>query len=270
MGRLLLGLLRQTRRFGFQPAGIVAFVRDARAAVEFENPAGDVVEEVTVVGDRHHGAGEVVEEALQPGHRVGVQVVGRFVQQQHVRCGQQQAAQCDAALFAAGQVRDLGVPGRQAQSVGGDFELALQVMAVGCLQDRFELGLLGRQRIEVGVRLGVGGIDGIQAGLGVLDHANRFLDDFAHGLFWIELRFLRQVADVDARHGAGLAVELGVDAGHDAQQGGLARPVQAEHADLGAGEERQGDVLENFAFRRNDLAQPMHGVDVLSHGNECP
>ncbi len=184
------------------------------------------------MGDRYHGAREVMEEALQPGHRVGVQVVGRFVQQQHVRCGQQQAAQGDAALLAARQVRDLGIPGRQTQCIGGDFQLAFQVMAVGCLQDRFELGLLCGQRIEVGIGFGVGGVDGIQAGLGVLDHTNRLLDDFAHGLFRIELRLLRQVADIDPRHGAGFAVEL--------------------------------------ALRRNDLAQPVHGVDVLSHGNECP
>jgi hypothetical protein len=51
----------------------------------------------------------------------------------------------------------------------------------------------------------------------------------------IELRLLRQVADLDAGHGHGFALDLLVDAGHDPQQRGLARAVQAEHADLGAG-----------------------------------
>ena len=37
------------------------------------------------MGDGHDGAGVVVQEALQPGHGFGIQVVGRFVQQQHVR-----------------------------------------------------------------------------------------------------------------------------------------------------------------------------------------
>ena len=50
------------------------------AAVEFEDPAGHVVEEVTVVGNRHHGAVVVMQEALQPGHRLGIEVVGRLVQ----------------------------------------------------------------------------------------------------------------------------------------------------------------------------------------------
>jgi hypothetical protein len=69
---------------------VVALVGDAAAAVEFEDPAGGVVEEVTVVGDRDHGAGEVLEEALEPAHRLGVEVVGRLVEQQHVGLGQQQ------------------------------------------------------------------------------------------------------------------------------------------------------------------------------------
>ncbi len=76
----------------------------------------------------------------------------------------------------------LGVPGRQAQGVGGDFQLALQVVAVGGLQDGFQLGLLGGQRVEVGIRLGVGGVDLVQARLGVLDLADRLFDDLAHGL----------------------------------------------------------------------------------------
>ena len=82
--RLGLGFLGQAVGLRFQPAGVVALVGDAVAAVEFENPACDVVKEVTVVGNRYHGAGEIMQEALEPGHRVGVQVVGRFVQQQHV------------------------------------------------------------------------------------------------------------------------------------------------------------------------------------------
>lgn len=176
-----------------------------------------------------------MQEALQPGHRVGVQVVGRFVQQEHVGRRQQQAAQRHAALLATGQVFDLGVPWWQAQGVGGDFQLALQVMAVGSLQDGFELGLLGGQRIEIGVRLGVGGVYLVEACLGLLDLAYRLFDDITHRLGRIELRLLRQVADLDTGHRPGFAVDLGVDAGHDAQQRGLTGTVEPQYADLGAG-----------------------------------
>jgi hypothetical protein len=80
------------------------------------------------------------------------------------------------------------------------------------------------------------------------------------------MRLLRQVADVQFGHWTGFAVELGVDAGHDFQQGGLTRTVKAEYADLGAREKRQRDVFQDFPLRRNNFAQPMHGENVLSHG----
>jgi hypothetical protein len=67
-----------------EPAGIIALVRNAAAAIEFEDPAGHIIEEVAVVGDRDDGAGIVLEKALEPRHRLGIQVVGRFVQQQQI------------------------------------------------------------------------------------------------------------------------------------------------------------------------------------------
>jgi hypothetical protein len=79
------------------------------------------------------------------------------------------------------------------------------------------------------------------------------------------LRLLGQEADFDARLWAGFAENVGINAGHDAQQGGFAGAVQTEHADFGAGEERQGNVLEDFPLGRHDLAHAVHGVDVLGH-----
>ncbi len=52
--------------------------------------------------------------------------------------------------------------------------------------------------------------------------------------------------------------------GHDPQQRRLARAVVAEHADLGARQERQRDVLEHRLVRRIDLRQAVHREDVLA------
>jgi hypothetical protein len=122
------------------------------------------------------------------------------------------------------------------------------------------------QLVEVGVLLGVGGIHGFELGLGFHDFAHAGFDFLAHGLGRVELRLLRQVADRQVRHRRRFADDVLVDAGHDAQHGRFARAVQAEQADLGAGEEAEGDVLEDLAFRRHDLADAVHGEDVLGHG----
>jgi hypothetical protein len=92
------------------------------------------------------------------------------------------------------------------------------------------------------------------------------LDLLAHGLLGIKLRLLRQEADLDARHRVGLALEVLVEAGHDLQHRGLAGTIETQHADLGAREEGQRNVLDDFALRGHDLADPVHGVDEL-HGD---
>ncbi len=166
-------------------------------------------------------------------------MVGRLVQQQHVGRRQQQAAECYAALLATGQVLDLCVPGRQAQRIGGDFQLALKVVAVGGLQNGLQFALFGSQCVKVGIGLGVGGIYFVQPGLGILDFADGFLDDLAYGLVVVQLGFLRQVANLDARHGACFALDLGVDTGHDPQQRGFTCTVETQNANLGAGEKGQ-------------------------------
>ncbi len=142
-----------------QPRRIVALPRNAAAAVEFEDPLGGVVEEVAVMGDRDDGAGEVLQELLQPFDRLGVEVVGRLVEQQHVGLGQQQAAQRDAALLATGELADLGVPRRQAQRVGGDLRAGAPGVRVAGGEDAFQALLLRGQLVEVGAFLGVGGVD---------------------------------------------------------------------------------------------------------------
>ena len=84
-----------------QPAGIIALVGNAAAAIEFQNPAGDIVEEVAVVGDDQDRAGIVAQMAFEPVDGLGVEMVGRLVEQQQFRLLQQQFAQRDAALLAA-------------------------------------------------------------------------------------------------------------------------------------------------------------------------
>ena len=75
-----------------------------RAAVELEDPAGDVVEEVAIVGDGDDGALVLGEVALEPRDRLGVEVVGGLVEQQQVGRAEQQPAQRDAAALAAGEL----------------------------------------------------------------------------------------------------------------------------------------------------------------------
>jgi len=98
-----------------------------------------------------------------------------------------------------------------------------------------------------------------------LDFGNAFLDVTLHVFRRVEARLLRQEADADAVGRIRFADELVVLAGHDLQQRALARAVEAEDADLRAGEKREPDVVEHAGIGRMNLPEPLHRVDVL-HG----
>ena len=173
---------------------------NAGAAIELEDPAGDVVEEVAVVRDGDDGARIVLEEALEPGDRLGVEVVGRLVEQQQVGRLQQQPAQRDAAPLAARERRDVGVRRRQPQRVHRELEPRVEVPGVGGLDLVLDLALLVEDLVHLLGRqlLAELRVDLVVARQQRADLGDAFLDVAEHGLRRIEPRLLRQEADADA------------------------------------------------------------------------
>ena len=110
-----------------EPGGVIALVGNAAAVVELEDPAGDVVEEVAVVGDDQDRARIIAQMALQPIHALGVEMVGRLVEQQQLGLIEQQPAKRDAAAFAAGELGHVGVVRRAAQRIHRQVDLAVEV-----------------------------------------------------------------------------------------------------------------------------------------------
>jgi len=106
----LQGFLPGTFRFGFlcqallfllQPGGIIALPRDAIAAIEFQNPPGHVVEKITVVRDEQQRARVTPQITFEPFNRVGVEMIGRFVENQNVGLKDQFMRQRDAFALTA-------------------------------------------------------------------------------------------------------------------------------------------------------------------------
>ena len=266
-----LGLLLQGQALLLllQPGGVVALPGDPLAAVELQDPAGDVVEEVAVVGDGDHGAGVVGEEVLQPGDRLGVEVVGGLVEQQQVRALEEQPAERHPAALAARERGHLGVRRRQAQGVHGDLQRAVELPGVGA-------SMASCTRPCSAISLSISSSDIGSPNFALISSnlwsrarvsatpsstlPRTFLSGSSRGS-------CGEIADLGPLGGPGLADELLDLAGHDLQQRALAGAVEAQHADLGAREERQPDILQDLAVGRIDLPQILHYVDVLlSHG----
>ena len=89
------------------PADVVD-VDGGAVGVEVPHLVDHGVEQLDIVGDHDEAALVAGEEAAQPGDRVGVEVVGRLVEQQDAAAGrgrvaEQDAGQLDAAALAAGE-----------------------------------------------------------------------------------------------------------------------------------------------------------------------
>ena len=83
--------------------GVAALVGVQLAALELEDLGDRLVEEAAVVGDDQHRARELLEERLEPGQAVEVEVVGGLVEQQDRGPGEQHAGQQRTGGLAAAQ-----------------------------------------------------------------------------------------------------------------------------------------------------------------------
>ena len=129
--RGLFLFLSQALRLLFEPRGVVALPGDALATIELEDPLGDIVEEVAVVGDGDDGALVLLEMLFEPVDTLGVEVVGGLVEQQHVGLLQQQAAQGHTTALTARKCLDAPIARRAVQSGHGAIELGVHIPGVG-------------------------------------------------------------------------------------------------------------------------------------------
>ena len=170
------------------------------------------------MGDGHDGPRVVLQGPLEPGHRLGVEVVGGLVEQEQVGLGEQEPAQRDATAFATRQGGDVGVGRRESKRVHGDLQGALEVPRPQGVDAGLQARLLGQEGVEVGVGVGEAGADLVEAHQQVALLAHAVGDVAHHVLALVELGLLGQVAHRESGRQAGFAGETVVEAGHDAQQ----------------------------------------------------
>jgi hypothetical protein len=238
------------------------------APVELEDPLGDVVQEVAVVGDRQDRARVALEVPLQPLDRLGVEVVGRLVEQQERRLLEQQLAQRHPAALTTGEGVDDRVGRRAAQRVHRLVQPAVEVPHVR----RVELALQGAglvvELVEVGVRVTHRHVEVVEPLHLRLELADGLLDVLEDGPALGQRRLLLEHPDRGVGVDDGVAVVRVLEPRHDLQERRLARAVGPDDADLGAVQERQGDIVENdlVAMGLAHVAQREH---VLSHGRRA-
>ena len=86
-----------------QVAAVVALKSPQPTRIKTEQPIHGAIQKPAVVGDDHHATLKILKKVLQ--HRQGghIQIVGRFIQQQHIGGADQQPTQMQPAPLPAGE-----------------------------------------------------------------------------------------------------------------------------------------------------------------------
>ena len=233
-------------------------------AVDLGDPAGDVVEEVAVVGDGDDRARVGREVLLEPEHALGVEVVRRLVEEQQVGGLDEELAQRHAAALTTGEDGHRLVRRRAAQGIHRLIELRVDVPRIGGIDLGLELTHLLHQSIEVGVRVRHLFGDLVEARELAEDLSGAQADVFNDGLRLIEDGLLHEDADGVTGGQTRLAIAGLIQAGHDLQDRGLTGTVGADHTDLGSREEAHGDIVEDDLVT-DGLAGLDHLINKLRH-----
>ena len=210
-------------------------------------------------------AGVRREVALEPLHRLGVEVVGGLVEEQQVGLLEEQLAQRHPAPLATREVVDERVTGRATECVHRLVEPAVEVPGAGVVEVGLEVAHLREQLVVVG--LGVAELLGdlvepVELGLDVVHGLLDVLEDGPSlGQRWLLLEHADGRAGVDDR----VAVVGVVEPRHDLEERRLAGAVGADDADLRSVQEREGDVVEHDLVAVG-LAHVAQGEDIVRHG----
>ena len=120
------------------PAHVV-LVNHAAVRVQVEDAVDDQLHQVNIVANDHQAAREVLQEVTQPQNRVGVQVVGRLIQQHGVRIREENTRQLHAATLTTRQSRQrLGEHALRQIQVRGD-NRRLRLGGVAATRNKFSL-----------------------------------------------------------------------------------------------------------------------------------
>ena len=214
--------------------------------------------------DGHDGAGVIVQELLEPEHRLRVKVVGGLVKKQQVRCLEKQTTQGYTAFLATRKVGDGRIWVWALERVHCLRELAVQIPAVSCVDLGLELAHLCHQGVKIGVRiahLNANLVEARNLGKQVTEgKLDVLLDRF--GL--IQRRLLLEQANGVTWGKLSLAVGNVLHASNNLEQGGLSHAVWTHDADFCARVYADGDVIKNDLLA-DSFAGFVHLIDKLCH-----
>ena len=199
---------------------------------------------------------------FEPANGFGVEVVGRFVEQENIGFGKEQSAKCHAAAFTAREVIDMHISRWTTQGIHRLFDARIEIPYILCVDFFLKFALLFDYTIHFFVGHGVGKF-GAEC-IVFVHEVNVFLytlfDNFSHGFARFKLGLLFQIPYGVAGGEVGFAIEFFIYTSKDAQQRAFTRAIEAEYADFRAVEIGKRDVFDD-GFFVDVFAYAHHRID---------
>ena len=120
------------------------------AVIQFDDAGGDLVEQTAIVRDQQHTAAIIFEQPLQPLDCGKIEIVGRFVQDQHIGLGYQGLRQRNTFARANGNIADACIT-VQIHKLDGRLNTFLRCPSASSL----ELDLQGLHRLDQSIEISV-------------------------------------------------------------------------------------------------------------------
>ena len=256
-----LGALRHEGR-------VAAAVGRDGAGLDVEHVVHGFIEEGAVVADDERRAAAFEQVLLQPLGGFEIQVVGWFVEEQHVGGGHELRGQANAPAFAAGKhgdALDLGLLRVEAQALQHRVHPRMEVVA-SFVGESLHVVAVAVERGGIWVRAHLGQAIRLfgQRCLELNERGKRLCGGFPYGFGVAEVAMLveqRQPQAAGARHGTGRGALV---AGDETEQRRLAGAIAADDAPTLALRDGEGDIAEERCGAEVDAHA---GKSDLGHAN---
>ena len=249
---------------------VVALVLLQPVVLDLDDAVDHPVEELPVVRDHEHRAGEAAEPALDPAHPVEVEEVRRLVEQQHVGRLHQDQRERGAVAPSARQPVDGQVPPLLVEAEAREHRVdrVLVRPAADVVHALEQLALLGEQGRHRGIRHRLGQLraDLVEARLRLVHRGEVGAQRLVGALLAVELGELREVPDRGAEGHVDRAARRLAPPEHQLEERRLARAVLADEPDAVA----PPQLEERLAQHRSPVELHAHVVQAdQAHGCPC-
>jgi hypothetical protein len=160
---------------------------------------------------------------FQPVHTFGVEVVGGFIKQQDGWLLQQQSAEGHSSSFTTREFVDWSIGRWASQGFHGHVQPSIEIPRASEFELLLQVALLFEKLLHLFGRhlFGELFVDGVVIGEHLLHFAYAFFHNFEHGSGFTGQGLLLEIPDGVPAGGGDLAFILGVEPGHDLEQGGF-------------------------------------------------